>query len=99
MEVIARSPLGLGNAGTTVHGPRHHEQQIGQPIEVDDDARLDGIGAQPDHAALGTATDSPGEVQERARRRPTGQNEPSQRRQLRFEAIDRLLEQLDLLTA
>ena len=82
-----------------VHGPGHHKQQIRQPIEIDDHARLDGIGAKADDAAFGAATHRPREMQQRAGRRSARENEPPQRRQLRFEAIDRGFEQLDLLTS
>ncbi len=79
-----------------IHGARHHEQQIGQSIEVDDQDRLDRAGPERDHAPLGATADGARQVQQRARRRSARQNEPAQRRQLCLETIDRLLEPLDV---
>ncbi len=75
-----RSPHRLGHTGAMVDGARHHEQQVGQPIEVDDDDRVDGAelpSALPraDDAALGAAADGARQVQQRAGRRAAWQDE------------------------
>ena len=79
-----------------VRRARHHEQQIGQPVQVDDDDRLDRVRAQRDDPPLGAAADRAGEVQQRARGAAAGQDEPAQRRQFRLETDRSLLEPLDV---
>jgi hypothetical protein len=52
-----------------IGGARHHEQQIGQPIEVDDQDRFDRTCPEPDYPTLGATADGARQVQQRARSR------------------------------
>ena len=58
---------------------RHHEQEVGEPIQIDDDDRLHRSLSQPDDAALGTPADRSGQVQPGAADAAPGQDEPPQR--------------------
>ncbi len=57
---------------------------------------FDRAGPSADDAPLGAPADRARQVQQRAGGRSAGQDEPAQRRQLRLEPIDRLLERLDV---
>ena len=78
-----------------IDGPCQHEQEIGEAIHVADEHGVDWR-LQRDDAALGAAADGPGYVQRRACVRAAGENEPAERRQRVFEAIDQLLEACDV---
>jgi hypothetical protein len=68
--------------------PRHHEQQIGQSIQVDQNVLLDLLATEADDTALGTTADGARDVQRRTRCGPTGQNETPQRGKLSLELVD-----------
>ncbi len=80
-----------------VDGTRHHEQQVGQAIQIDDDGGVGRSRAEADYTPLGAATDRPRQMQQRPGRRSARQNEAPQRRELRLQAIDRLFELVDLV--
>ena len=79
-----------------VRRARHHEQQIGQPVEIHDDNRLDGLGAERDDPALGAAADGARLVQQRSGGRPPGRMNRRSGGSSRFERVDQLLEPLDV---
>ena len=75
-----------------IGGARHHEQQIRQAIQIDDDDRLNGAGPEGDDAALGAAAYCAGEMKPCTLNGPAGENEPPKRRQLLLEGINGLFE-------
>ena len=81
-----------------VDRPRDDKQQVREPVDVPDQ---DGIGRRRErnHAPLGTPADGACDMQRRPSRGAARQNEPAQRRQLRFEPIDQLFEPLDVSVA
>ena len=82
---LNRSPLGSPHARAMVDDAREDEQQVGQPVDVAEQHRVDGR-VEPDHAAFGAAADGARDVQRRAGRRAAGQNEAAQRRQFGLRA-------------
>ena len=74
---------------------RHHEQQIGQAVDV---AQQHGIDRrlERDHPALGAPAHRPRHVQRGAAGTAAGQDESPERRHLGFETIDELLEARDV---
>ena len=78
-----------------IDGSRHHEKQIGQPIDVSQQNRIDRR-LQSNHSSLGTTAHRAREVQGCAGLDPAGEDEALQRRELGFEAIDELLEPIDI---
>ena len=74
---------------------RHDEQQIGQPVDVSNQDRVDRR-LQRHHPPFGTAADRPRQCSARARLDAAGENEVRERRQLALEPIDQLLEPLDI---
>ena len=64
------------------------KQQIGQPIDVREDHRVDRVDAKQDNATLGTTTNGPGEMKHRPCRRAAGQNELAKRRELGVKPIN-----------
>ena len=52
--------------------PGHHEQQVRQTIQVDDEERLDRSATERDHAPLGAAAHRARQVQQRAAGVPPG---------------------------
>src|SRR5687768_5771082 len=79
---------------------RNHEQQIGQPVEVARRLGSDAFGARefPD-SSLGPPHDRAREMTGSGSRTTTRQDEVLQRRQRLVEAIERLLEPLDMRVA
>ena len=78
-----------------VDGARHHEQQIGQPVDIPHQDRVDRR-LEHHHAALRAAADGPRQVQPRTGRDAARKNKRRERRQIGFEPIDELLEALDI---
>ena len=70
---------------------REHEQQIGQPVDVADEHRVDRR-LERDHPALGAAADRARDVQRGAGGVPPARMKRRERRQLGLEPIDQLLE-------
>ena len=86
------------HAAAVIDGARQDEQQIGEPVDVAQQHRIDRR-LERDHAALGAAADGARDVQRGAGRRAAGENEAAQRRQLGLEPIDQLLEPDDVVVA
>jgi A/G-specific adenine glycosylase len=78
-----------------IHGAGEHEQQIGQPVDVTDQDRIDWRVQRHD-PPLGAAADGASDMQRGARGRAAGEDEPTQRRQRGLQTIDQLLEHYDL---
>src|SRR3954471_8209913 len=93
---ILNSPLRLCYTGPVVGDPREDEEQIRQPIDVAQQNRIDWRLETHD-AALGAAADGAGDVERGSRSGPAGENETAQRRQLRLETIDQLLDAEDVV--
>ena len=91
------SPFGLGNTRAAIRGSRHHEQQIGQAVEIHDDDGLDSVGTKTNDTPLGAPADRSAHVQQRTRRRAAGEDEFPQRLQFVLEPIDELFESLQRL--
>ena len=88
-----RSPFELGHARAVVHGPCRDEQEVGQAVDVGQQlAPAPRPAPSSDDPALGAAADGARQVERRAGRRAAGQDEPPERRQLRLEPVDPLLE-------
>src|SRR5262245_43641237 len=69
-----------------------HEQQIREPVEVDDQVRIDRRGPETDHGPLRSPAHSAGEMQHRAGWTAAGKDEAAKRWQLRLETIDQPLQ-------
>ena len=74
------------------------EEQIGQPVDVAQQHRIDRR-IERHHAALGAPADRARDVERGAGRRAAGEDEAAQRRQLGLEPIDQLLEPDDVVVA
>jgi hypothetical protein len=74
-----------------VRDAREHEQEIGQPVHIAQQDRIDWWIERHD-AALGAAADRPRDVERGTGWRAAGQDEPPQRRQLVFHLVDQPLE-------
>jgi len=89
------SPLGFRRSSPMIDGPRHHKQQIGEPVDVPNQDQVDWR-PQRHHPALCAAADRAGKMQPGAGLDAAGKNKMRERRQLGFEPIDELLEALDI---
>ena len=78
-----------------VHNTGENEQQIGQAIDVSNQHQIDGR-LERHHPPLGAAADRPRNMQRGARGGAAGENEAAQRRQLRFERVNQLLQPHDI---
>ena len=74
---------------------REDEQQVGQPVDVPHQDRVDG-GRERNHPPLGAAADRPRDVERGAGRGAAGQDEVRQRRQFGLEPIDERFEPRDI---
>ena len=74
-----------------VHRAREHEQQVGETIDVPHQHRVDR-GFESHHPPLRSPADGASDVQRRARRAAASEDEPTERGQLGFVPIDKLLE-------
>ena len=78
-----------------IAGARHGEQQIGQPIDITDEERVDR-GRERHEPSLDPATDRSRHMECGAGRGATRQDEMRQRRYLAIEPIDEALEPQDV---
>ena len=85
-------PLHLGLAGTMIDDAGNDEQEIGEPIDVCEQMRLDMIRTERDNRSFGAAAHGPREMQQRTGSIAAGQNEAAQRREFCLESIDPLFE-------
>lgn len=84
-------------AGTGQHA-RHHEQQVGQPVQVLQQVRTQRFTLmQRDHAALAAAADGACQMALGRRHAAAGQNEVAQRRQVGIERIQLAFQSQDIL--
>ena len=93
-------PEDVGHAGAVIDRAGQHEQEIAQPIQVDDDRAGDGFARlvrKLDGQALGAPADRPCQVELGGRERTSGQDELGQRLELGLERVDRRFEMLDVL--
>jgi len=74
---------------------RHHEQQIGEPVDVPDQDLFDRR-LQRHHAPFRAAADRPRHVQRGAGLDATCKDKMRERGEIRLEPIDQLLEALDI---
>ena len=81
-------PLDLADTLSAVDRTGKHEEQVGETINVGEQRRRHGVGSKRYHAPLEAATNGTGKVKDGARRRATGQDKATQRRQLLIQAID-----------
>ena len=79
-----------------IHGPSQDEQQIRQPVHVRKQLTVDAFDSERHDRPLGAPSDRPRDMQQRARTISTGEDESPQRRQFPLEAIDPVLETLDV---
>ena len=76
-----------------VRDAREREEQVGQPIEIDDDERRNlRLASELDDAALGAAADGARDVQRGGLWRAAGNDERSERLELGVAVVDRALE-------
>ena len=75
-----------------VHASRHHEEQVGQAVDVCEQGRLDGVWPERDDATLGASADRAREVERRPGGTAAREDEAPERWQLGLEPIDDLLE-------
>ena len=94
--MLTRLPFHFGLARAMIDDARQHEQQIGQPVDVREQMRLDAVRRRARRSTLRAAADGPREMQQRAGAIAAGQNEAAQRRQLGLEPIDPVFEALDV---
>src|SRR5207237_10881538 len=92
------SPFNFCDTRSLIGGAREHKQQIGEAIHVAQEYGVDRR-VESHHAPLGAAADGAGEVQRRSRRAAACENEPPQRRQIGFDAIDQLFESQNVAVA
>src|SRR5262245_55228123 len=76
-----------------INEPCNHKQKIGKAVQIFNEAgAYFYFHRQPHDTAFGPATYSTRDMQQGAGMPSAGQNELTQRRQFRFESIDRLLQ-------
>ena len=73
-----------------IEGAREHEEQIGQAVHIREHLCVNLVRPERHNRPLCAPADGAREVQQRAALTSAGQNKPSKRRQLCFEAIDPL---------
>ena len=78
-----------------VHRTRHHEQQIGEPVDIPNQDLIDRR-LQRHHAPLRSAADGPRHVQRGAGLDAPREDKMRERGEIRLEPIDQLLEALDI---
>src|SRR6185437_13662836 len=89
-------PGHLAHAAPLVGDAREGEEQVGEPVEVDDDELGDlGLGLQLDDPTFGAAADGTCDVQRRCFGRAAGHDERAQRLELGVAVVDRVLEVRD----
>ena len=96
LERVLTLPFHFRLARTMIDRTREHEQQVGQPVHVRQQVRVDAIGAERHNRPLRSTADGAREMQQRARAIAAGKDEPAQRRQLGLESIDPVFETLDV---
>ena len=80
-----------------VGGAGHHEQQVGEAIEVHEHDRLHRVAGQGEHGTFGTAADGPRQMQGGAAGGTPRQDEVSQGREPGLQCVDPALEPGDAL--
>jgi hypothetical protein len=78
-----------------VNRTRHHEQQIGEPVDIPDQDLVDRR-PQRHHAPLRTPADRPRHVQRGTGLDAAGEDKMRERGEIGLEPIDQLLEALDI---
>ncbi len=91
---IARPPERLVAA---VREARKHEQEIGEPVEIDRDERIRRVNSE--NGALSAPADGAREVKTRRSLRPAGENKALQRLELGVRLVDLRLEPVDVRPA
>jgi hypothetical protein len=75
---------------------RKHEEQVGEPIDVRQEMRVDILGTQRHDRALGSPANRAREMEQGACVAAAWKNESAKRRQIGFEAIDPAFEPLSI---
>ncbi len=89
-------PFHFRLARAMIHGAREDEQQIRQPVHVREQLTVDVVDSERHDGSLGAPADRPGDMQQRTCTISTGKNESPQGRKFSLEAIDPILEPLDV---
>src|SRR5205823_4752404 len=90
-----RLPERLWGVRLRVRGARQDEEQVGEPVQVDERERAQAVGDRK-RGNLRAPADRAGDVQARRRFRPARQDEALQRLELRVERVAEALELVDL---
>jgi len=90
-------PLDLGYTRAAVFDASHHEQEIGQAVQVAQRGGIDRIGVmQGDDLSFGPTTHRARQMEGRSRMRTTWEDEAAQRFKFRLEGIDARFEFRDV---